>query len=798
MLAALAFALLSVAFVGTTRAAVPSSAEVAAAAESRGLACDPVDELGGGASHLSCVRELPDGSATNIDVSVTYNIVSADGAGFATVSTYIDPPPSDWLQLAADVVSLFCDEPAAVVADAVADGAAEAKLSGCTLRSSADDFGATIDISPSFEPVPPAGGAGDWDVSGRSTYTGAWTLTAYVTEGDFPEPDYALGDSVAGTLTIDCTSSDESCGVSSTREGEDFWGVGLEVVAPGQLRSVDESELANCQDGQVVRTTHDARYDAEVAEATIEQVHLPRTCTVDNSTLYTIDTTWSFSGTLTEYEPRPADDLEGFLASYGMACTDGAEVTECTLDVTDDTGVDATYDVVTYLDAAGSAIGLDAVVSSLDASLPSDAVSFLRGIAVRSPVDDPETLGAWVDAAASGIDAEPFAAGGWTATWTDVAAGDGRELLLSIRSAEAVPSAAPEPGAIPGEPDPVSPQPEPAASEDREPFADSVPAPSEVSMDPAVLLQSAALAALLVFLMPFPSQLFNSTLEAHEDEVRRWFRLDRIGGAIAGIGAFWASWAGVATFTVLAGTLYGFLDPGFGLDTRSAATVLGMLAGIILVTASFAVPAVLAHRRIGDRWSPKVVPVSLLIGVVCVLLSRLTDFQPGYLYGLLIGLAFARELSAAEEGRATAVGAIVMLAVAAVAWLTLGFLPDGDGFVLTVARTALAALMVAGLEGVVFGLLPMRFLPGAPLYAWNRVLWGALLAVGAFAFFHILINPASGYLSDSSRTPLLTVVGLLVGFSLVSVAFWAWFRLRAEPHSTDQTGAGDPSAPAEP
>ncbi len=326
---------------------------------------------------------------------------------------------------------------------------------------------------------------------------------------------------------------------------------------------------------------------------------------------------------------------------------------------------------------------------------------------------------------------------------------------------------------------PDAPSTEDAGTPESTPFADAVPTVAEVSTDPIVVLQSAALAALLVFLMPFPSQLFNSTLESHEDEVRRWFRLDRIGSAIGSIGAFWASWPGVALFTLLAAVLYGFLDPGFGLDLGSLATFLGMLFGIVLVTAAFAIPVVLAHRRHGDRPSLKVVPVSLLIGVACVLLSRLTDFQPGYLYGLLIGLAFARELSAAEEGRATAIGAALMLAVAFGAWLALSALPDGEAFGLVVARTALAALMVAGLEGVVFGLLPMRFLPGEPLYVWNRLLWGGLLIIGAFAFFHILINPASGYLSDSSRTPLFTVVVLLLGFSFVSVAFWAWFRFRA-------------------
>jgi hypothetical protein len=354
----------------------------------------------------------------------------------------------------------------------------------------------------------------------------------------------------------------------------------------------------------------------------------------------------------------------------------------------------------------------------------------------------------------------------------------------------------PAPSIAPGEPaegpaataEPGAPPTGPAGDGAGAPsFARSVPSPARVSTDPIVVLQSAALAALLVFLMPFPSQLFNSTLEEHEDEVRRWLRLDRLGAAARGVGAFWASWPGVALFTLLAALLYGFLDPGFGIDIGSVATFLGMLVGIVLVTAAFAVPVIVAHRRHGDRPSLKVVPISLLIGVVCVLLSRLTSFQPGYLYGLLIGLAFARELSAAEEGRATALGALVMLGVAVVAWVVLGVVPEGDGFGLVVARTALAALLVAGLEGVVFGLLPMRFLPGQPLFEWNRAMWAGLLGIGAFAFFHILINPASGYLSDTSRTPLFTILALLVGFGAVSVAFWAWFRFRPDPPATTRS-----------
>lgn len=62
-------------------------------------------------------------------------------------------------------------------------------------------------------------------------------------------------------------------------------------------------------------------------------------------------------------------------------------------------------------------------------------------------------------------------------------------------------------------------------------------------------------------------------------------------------------------------------------------------------------------------------------------------------------------------------------------------------------------------------------------------MWAVLIGFGLFAFLHVLINPESGYLADSSRTPLITMLALLVSFGLLSVAFWSYFRFRPEPAS---------------
>jgi hypothetical protein len=159
-------------------------------------------------------------------------------------------------------------------------------------------------------------------------------------------------------------------------------------------------------------------------------------------------------------------------------------------------------------------------------------------------------------------------------------------------------------------------------------------------MDPTVALQSAVLAILILLLMPFPAQLFNSTVEEHHDEIHGWFApltrgLRSVG---SGIGAFWRSPVGIVSFLVASALLYALLDPTFAFSVDGLITIVGILAGLVVVTALFSVPAVLLHRRRGDRPVIEAIPFTLLIAVVCVAISRLADFQPGYLYGLIIGL----------------------------------------------------------------------------------------------------------------------------------------------------------------
>ncbi|HUG49019.1 MAG TPA: FGLLP motif-containing membrane protein [Candidatus Limnocylindria bacterium] len=403
----------------------------------------------------------------------------------------------------------------------------------------------------------------------------------------------------------------------------------------------------------------------------------------------------------------------------------------------------------------------------------------------------------------------------------------------------------------------------------QQPLRQSVPDPLSISLDPVVVAQSVAIAAGVVLLVPFPSALFNNTLEANYERVmagvgRANARLaaggralafrargawaarraapssavptagaDLPGGATAGglpletepgaelapsaiaapteasapvppvvaapaTGAdadpaevaarpatdFWRTPLGLLAFVLLSALLYLFLDPTLGIGADTLATFAGLAAGLAVIVLARWLPLLFFARSRGIGLVARALPATLVVGVACVLLSRLADFQPGYLYGLIVGFLFARGLGA-DEGKVEAIAAGVLLATAGAAWLLLALLRAADtvgASLFDVAlETAAVTVVVAGFEAAVFSMLPLRFMPGGVVYAWNRRVWAVLLGVGTLAFAHVLLNPSTGYMADATRGSFLTMVVLVAGFAIFSAAFWAWFRFRPTP-----------------
>jgi hypothetical protein len=315
------------------------------------------------------------------------------------------------------------------------------------------------------------------------------------------------------------------------------------------------------------------------------------------------------------------------------------------------------------------------------------------------------------------------------------------------------------------------------------------------------------LALLIAFLIPFPGTLFNKTVEANYTEIKGWIagmreRWNRTLDALAigplgslrrWLGRRTGGRTGVFVFLALSALVYGFLSPTFGLNTSSLALFLGLLVGLTLITVAFDLPLRVYHRRRSEAHDSGVLRAlwwTLLVAIVCVLISRLAGFQPGYLYGLIISIVFVTEISSRDEGIGTWLASLWLLLLSFVAWVGLVFVRQGnaDPFASQFLQTVLVTFVVAGIETLAIGLLPMRFLPGHPLYRWRKSMWFALFTLAVFGYLLILVDPANGYLSSTSTGPMIIGIAFLVGFGIVSIGTWAYFRYRPARTGGDRPG----------
>ncbi|MDQ4070748.1 MAG: hypothetical protein M3203_14950 [Actinomycetota bacterium] len=323
----------------------------------------------------------------------------------------------------------------------------------------------------------------------------------------------------------------------------------------------------------------------------------------------------------------------------------------------------------------------------------------------------------------------------------------------------------------------------------------ALPKPDEVQFTPEAILASAAVVLSLIVLTAFPAELFNSTLEANYDEVRGWFRLRRR-RPTAGTG--WRHVALFVTFLALSGPLWFAMQSSSAFDAATILGALGLSLATAVVVLSSDIPTfAYLRRRFHEGAQVVALPGTLVVAVICVLLSRAVHFEPGYFYGLVGGLAFSRELRRDTAGRLAATSAAVLVLLSVAAWLVLEPVsriadrPDAGAWPI-LAEGFLGGVFWAALDSLVLALLPLRLLAGEKVMKWSRTAWALLYGLTLFAFVHILLRPGTGYVADTSTSPTVLVVSLFIGFAVFSVLFWAYFRFR-----TPRLRTGDSLAPAE-
>jgi hypothetical protein len=101
-----------------------------------------------------------------------------------------------------------------------------------------------------------------------------------------------------------------------------------------------------------------------------------------------------------------------------------------------------------------------------------------------------------------------------------------------------------------------------------------------------------------------------------------------------------------------------------------------------------------------------------------------------------------------------------------------------DGWLLPLLQTILSVVMVAGLEGAFFSLLPLTYLDGATVKAWSKVAWAAAFGITTFLIWQLLLNPHGAYYQALQQTNVVVAMVILTIFIVVSGSTWLYFRFR--------------------
>jgi hypothetical protein len=286
---------------------------------------------------------------------------------------------------------------------------------------------------------------------------------------------------------------------------------------------------------------------------------------------------------------------------------------------------------------------------------------------------------------------------------------------------------------------------------------------------------------MLMLVVGWPSTLLNSVVGSRYQSMVRWvtsrFQRKSTDAAPPADGAIkrsrlpgWLMWPGFA----LAAILGAFVDPDFGLNLMSLRLVVTLFLSFLL----FNLAAWTIVRRVAVRLQPESDPYlrfrwgSLVLVIVAVLIARLLGLEPGVIFGLVAGIAYATTLQSAKNAVVTIVGSAFGLALALVAWVGYSLLAPAqiDNFAYVFLVEFLAGVTVKGVSTLPLSLLPLGTLDGAKLFGWKKAIWGASYIVGLAAFMLVLatIPKAWGEIPDFLRW-----IWIFGAYAVVAIVVWA-------------------------
>jgi len=324
------------------------------------------------------------------------------------------------------------------------------------------------------------------------------------------------------------------------------------------------------------------------------------------------------------------------------------------------------------------------------------------------------------------------------------------------------------------------------------PLAQAVATPADVSLQSGTLAKNGGLAMLLIMLVALPAEIFNSTLKEHHRTIASYHgRLRRAVDAAEARLEKLHPVAMLVMFAVAGSLLYGLADPTFGFDMSSLSEVTGFIGAILVITTVTQISrGIFMHRRYRKIGDLKAFPLGLAIAAVLVVFSRLSHFEPGYVFGVFAAIVFRVKPTEEEDGKSILLSSVGLVAVSVGCWFASIPIKDAvvagnHSFAFLSLDSMLTTVWVCGLQSLLFGLIPMKYLDGEAIIHWSKVAWAGTYIAVMFIFVQMVVHPTPGGYGGNSNASFISMLYLFLGFMALSLLFWSYFRIRHGHHGGD-------------
>ena len=311
-------------------------------------------------------------------------------------------------------------------------------------------------------------------------------------------------------------------------------------------------------------------------------------------------------------------------------------------------------------------------------------------------------------------------------------------------------------------------------------FASTLPAFGSFPITPTTVAVTGGIAVAFLLLVAFPSELLEDTIRENYDRAFGWLapvrrRVDHARGRFGGM--LRNPWAAIALSVVATAVVLGFADPAFGFTGASVRLLLGMLVSVVVINIGiYALVLRLAKRSYGVTGTLRSLPGALIIVALSVLVSRLADISPGFLFGLVLAVVYTSEIQEAQRAKLVILTTGLTIAAGILAWLGYSALvtTHGSGFWYELGFETLVAITLEAVGTLIITMLPLTFLDGRVIFRWNKWAWAGvyLLTIVVFA---VIVMPISNNWG-AMTAPIFGWGTLFVVFAIVAFGTWAVFR----------------------